>query len=105
PFLTTAKLVDDAPATHARSRGRRAPVGLFLSKLGRDAGLPILERLAFDPPRDETASVVRRDLVEAVGLLRDTRAVPVLAAILEDETEDAETTRTAAEALARIGTD
>jgi HEAT repeat protein len=68
----------------------------------------MLEMLAVDPPRGipaASAPGVRRDLIEAVGLLKDARALPVLTSILDDSTEDAETTRTVAEAVARIGTD
>src|SRR5690606_1028409 len=79
-----------------------------LAKLGPSALMPMLELLAVDPPRGipaASAPGIRRDLIEAVGLLKDARALPVLSAILDDTTEDAETTRTVAEAVARIGTE
>jgi hypothetical protein len=98
PFAAVAEIVGGA---HART-ARRAPLGIALAKLGREAALPILELLALDPPHE---ALVRRDLMEAVGLLRYAPALPVLAAILDDDAEDAETTRSAAEAIARIGTD
>jgi HEAT repeat protein len=44
-------------------------------------------------------------VIEALGLLKDARALPVLTAILDDTTEDADTTRSVTEAIARIGTD
>src|SRR5262249_49865855 len=43
-------------------------------------------------------------LIEAVGSIRDPRAIPVLAKIL-DVSRDDKTTRASAEGLARIGTD
>ena len=55
--------------------------------------MPMLEMLAVDPPRGVPAASapgVRRDLIEAVGLLKDARALPVLTALLDDATEDAE---------------
>ncbi len=107
-FALVTDIVSLAPEANARARARRAPVALYLAKVGPAALMPMLEMLAVDPPRwlpDESAPVVRRELIEAVGLLRDGRAVPVLAAILADTTEDDETTRTTSEAMARIDTD
>lgn len=106
-FARVSAIVTKAPSVHARARARRAPVARSLASLGPSALMPMLEMLALDPPRGlqaREAAVVRRDLIEAVGLLRDARAIPVLVAILDDASEDAETTRTATEAVARIGT-
>ncbi len=107
PFAVVTDMISLAPEANARARARRAPIALYLARLGPSALLPILEKLAIDPPRgvpDDAAPLVRRDLIEAVGLLHDARGLPVLSAILEDASEDVETTRTTAEAIARIGT-
>ncbi len=107
-FAAVGSIVSHAVDADARARGRKAPVALYLAKLGPSALMPMLEMLAIDPPQGipaESAPRVRRDLIEAVGLLKDARALPVLTTILDDTTEDAETTRTVAEAVARIGTD
>lgn len=107
-FAIVSDLVTLAPAANAQARARRAPVALYLAKLGPPALMPMLEMLAIDPPRGvsaEDAPAVRLDLIEAVGLLRDPRGLPVLSAILDDPTEDEDVTRTSSEAIARIGTD
>jgi hypothetical protein len=67
----------------------------------------MLELVAFDAPplaAGETAedrASVSRDLVEAIGMLRDPRSLPVLVAVL-DRDADAASTRTAAQAIARL---
>lgn len=106
-FAVVNGIVVHAAEADGRARGRKAPTALYLAKLGPSALMPMLEMLAIDPPRGipaATAPGVRRDLIEAVGRLKDPRALPVLTPILEDQTEDADTTQTVAEALARIGT-
>jgi HEAT repeats len=108
PFAMVNDIVTFAPEVNAHARARRAPIALYLAKLGPSAVLPVLEKLAIDAPRGlttQSAPILRRDLIEAVGLLHDPRGLPVLSAIIDDETEDEETTRTATEAIARIGTD
>lgn len=107
-FTTVSALVTYAPEANARARGRKAPIALYLARLGSPAVLPMLEMLALDAPHglpDEAAPALRRDLIEAVGRLRDPRGLTVLSAILDDPSEDADTTRTVTEAIARIGTD
>lgn len=94
----------------SHARGRKAPVSLRLAQLGTKALLPMLELVAFEAPLPspgETAAdraSVSRDLVEAIGLLRDPRALPVLVAVLAREGDFA-TTRTSAEAIARMDND
>jgi hypothetical protein len=108
PFAMVTDIVALAPDANARARARRAPIALYLAKLGPNALMPMLEMLALDPPRGvsaEAAPALRRELIEAVGLLHDARGLPVLSGILDDKTEDEETTRTTTEAIARIGTD
>lgn len=106
-FAAVNSIVTLAPDANSRARGRKAPIALYLAKLGPSALMPMLEMLALDAPRGvpaASAPALRRDLIEAVGLLRDARGLPVLSAILDDKTEDTETTRTVTEAIARIGT-
>lgn len=100
PFVNVATIVSAAPSAHEKARGRRAPIAQQLARLGPAATLPMLEKLT-----EEQSPVVRRDLIEALGLVGDARSTTVLGGIVRDATEDAETTRTTAEALARIGTD
>lgn len=107
-FAAVSDVIAVAPDADSRARGRKAPIAQYLAKLGERALMPALEMLALDPPAFDTRVAApdrRRDLIEAVGLLRDPRGLPVLFAILEDDGEDAETTFTVTEAIARIGTE
>lgn len=107
-FIAVSSIVARAPDAALRARGRKAPTAREIARLGKSAVLPALEMLAIDPPHGLPAAAqadVRRDLVEAIGLLGDDRGLPVLASILEGDREDHETMRTAAEAIARIGTE
>ncbi len=108
PFAELGKIVARAPEMNARARARKAPLAFHVAKLGPGALMPALEMLALQPPLGlpaEEMTAIRRDLMEAVGLLRDPRALKVLFAVMEDTSTDVETTRTATEAVARIGTD
>lgn len=107
PFLATSDIVAKARSADDLARARKAPVALELARLGPGGLLPMLELLAEGIPRTVTEGVqdVRRDLIEAVGLLRQPRSLVILGAILDDAAEEEETTRTAAEAIARVGTD
>jgi len=108
PFAEVGRIVALAPEINAGARARQAPIALYVAKLGPSALMPALELLAVErPPSVPAASLqaVRRELIEAVGLLRDARALRVLSAILDDSAEELEITRTASEAIARIGTD
>lgn len=108
PFAEVARIVAQAPELDARARARKAPIALYLAKLGTSALMPALEMLAFELPRtvpEASIPSIRRELIEVVGLVRDPRGLRVLFAVLGDATEDIETTRTAAEAIARIGTE
>ncbi len=107
-FSLVNRIVLRAPEADAKARARKAATALTLAQLGPSALLPMLELLAVDAPHGltlEQTNNVRRDVIEAVGLLRDAKALPVLGAILDDACEDAETTRTVTEAVARIGTE
>ena len=109
-FHDVRDIVAHAREADKHARGRKAPNSLRLAGLGTKALMPMLELVAFDAPAlaaGETAAdraSVTRDLVEAIGLLKDGRSLPVLTAILERES-DAATTRTAAEAVARMDSD
>jgi hypothetical protein len=86
-----------------------APLTMHFKVLGPRALMPMLELLAFEghAPADLTPSAraaLRVGLLEAVGIIRDARAVPVLARVALRE-RDVDTTRAAADALGRIGTD
>lgn len=107
-FIAVSNIVARAPESAKRARNFKANTAREIARLGPNAVMPALELLAVDPPHGLPAAsvpIVRRDLVEAVGLLRDARGLPVLSTILDGQDEDAETLRTTAEAIARIGTD
>ncbi|MDB5217423.1 MAG: hypothetical protein JWO86_5350 [Myxococcaceae bacterium] len=109
-FHDVREIVSHAREADKHARGRKAPNSLRLAGLGTKALMPMLELVAFDAPplaAGETAAdraSVARDLIEAIGLLKDARSMPVLVAILERES-DVATTRTAAEAVARMDSD
>ena len=109
-FHDVREIVLHARDADKKARGRKAASSLRLAGLGTKALMPMLELVAFDAPAlapGETAAdraSVTRDLVEAIGLLKDTRSMPVLVAVLDHES-DAATTRTAAEAIARLDSD
>jgi hypothetical protein len=109
-FREVREIVSHAREANKRARGRKAPTALHLAGLGSKALLPMLELVAFDAAplvANEGAAervAVQRDLVEAIGLLRDPRAMPVLVAVLAKEGDFA-TTRTAAEAIGRLDSD
>lgn len=100
------KLAQEMEDNH---RGRVGSITMQLAGLGDAALFPMLEMLAFDAPvrgkmSDGAWKVLKVGLIEAVGLIRDKRARPILNTILDRET-DFDLERAAAEALARIGDD
>jgi hypothetical protein len=108
PFIVTNDIVRNARSADQAARARKAPIALQLARLGPSGLLPMLEILAEGTPKTVPADgvqAIRRDLIEAVGLLRQPRSLAVVGAILDDPTEEEDTTRTAAEAVARLGTD
>lgn len=94
-------------AAHAReldqgSRLPGAPLTMPFKALGPRAFGPMIELLAFDAPaqRDLPATAgaaLRLGLIEAVGIIRDARAIPVFALLLE-RSSDFDTMRASAEA-------
>jgi hypothetical protein len=108
-FKAVAEVAHQARELDANSRTQGVPFTLHFKPLGNRALYPLLEALVFDshaakdlPPT--AAAALRLGLIEAIGSIRDARAIPVLAKILEVSRED-KTTRASAEGLARIGTD
>src|SRR5688500_15198847 len=102
-------------AAHARdldqaSRLQGAPLTMHLKPLGPRAFGPMVELLAFDAHAAKDLSgtpaiALRLGLIEALGIIRDARAIPVFAHLLDARSSDFDTQRAAAEGLARIGTD
>lgn len=109
-FSQVARARDLAIERQARRHGRYATITPHLKSLGPAALLPMLEALAFDGPdrsgvSDKAWLTLQVGLLEAVGALRDPKAVGVLEAVLDHPTVEPEVTRAAAEALGRVGTD
>ena len=108
-FRQVYDIAKHAGELDAASRKPGVPLTMHFKVLGNRALMPMLELLAFDghAPSDLTPSAqsaLRVGLLEAVGIVRDARAIPVLARVAFRE-RDAETTRASADALGRIGTD
>lgn len=108
-FADVADVVAHARELDEASRVPGAPLTLHFRKLGAPAVPALLELLAFDPhgadrlPASARSAVVL-GAVEAVGAARDSRAVPLLASVL-DEARDTDVVRATTEALGRIGSD
>jgi hypothetical protein len=108
-FRTVQGIISRARALDAQSQKPGMPFTRELKALGPRALMPMLEALAFDAhaPADlpaSASSALRLGLIEAVGIIRDARAIPVLSQLVAPG-RDVETTRSGAEALSRIGTD
>ena len=108
-FKAVADVAAQARDLDANARKPGIPLTMHFKPLGNRALYPLLEALVFDshaakdlPP--SAASALRLGLIEAVGSIRDPRAIPVLAKIMEVGRDD-QTVRASAEGLARIGTD
>lgn len=100
------KMAEEMDAGH---RGRTGSITMQLAGFGNSALFPMLEMLAVSGPTrgkmtDGAWRTLKVGLIEAVGLIRDKRAKPVLNTILDRET-DFELERAAAEALGRIADD
>jgi hypothetical protein len=102
-------------ASHAKdldeaSRLPGAPLTMHFKALGPRAFGPMIELLAFDARSAKDLSgtpqaALRLGLIEAIGIIRDARAIPVFTNLLDARSSDFDTQRAAAEGLARIGTD
>jgi hypothetical protein len=109
-FSAVSTVKDRLPELEAHKRGRYANVGPLLKTIGPAALFPMLELIAFDGPSrgdlSEAAwTAFRSGLLEAVGVLRDPRAGPVLLAVLEGNEREFHVLRSAAEALGYLGDD
>jgi hypothetical protein len=104
-FQAVAAVRGRVPELDRHKRGRLAPVAPILRAIGPRALLPMLEALVAteQPPLTGTARVAWRvGLLEAIAVLRDPRATPVLRKVLVDEADPA-VVRAAAAALGSLG--
>ncbi len=94
------------PEVYGKFQNPKPEASRELRALGKDALVPMLEALAFDASQTGLATNEREALklgmISAVGYLKDGRSVPVLAAILDDQTESSEAAFAAANALGRV---
>ncbi len=108
-FKKVAALPALAARLEHRRRGRAIVLSPYLKALGKPALFPMLEMLAVDGPTRGSLSKrtwrdLRANVIEAVGMLRDARAEPVLRSIVDHNNEPA-IVRAAAVALGRLGDD
>ncbi len=109
-FQAVGQLRQDLPMLDTQKRGRFAAIAPMLKPLGKEALLPMLEELAFRGKPQGTLTdsawiAWRAGVIEAVGMLRDPRAEPVLVAILDGAETEYHVVHAAAAALGRLGTD
>ncbi len=110
-FAQVAAIRRDADALYAKRRGGGvAPMGRTFKQLGPNALMPMLDALL--NPEAEGGPVTEGGrlsltigLLDAVGTLRDPRALPVLEALLDSRTESPGVTRAAADAYGFMQTD
>lgn len=108
-FANVRDVIVNADALDAKSRTPGLPFTARFKAMGPNALMPMLEAVAFDahapmPAKDTARAAVRVGLLEAIGSIRDDRAVPVLAHVLA-EANETQVVQAASTALARIGTD
>jgi HEAT repeat protein len=108
-FKSVQDVAARAKDLDAAARTPGIPLTRYFKSLGPRAFYPMMELLVFDAhtSRDlpkSAESALRIGLLEAVGGIRDTRAIPALSRVL-DQARDTDTVRAASEALAKIGTD
>jgi hypothetical protein len=108
-FKAVEEVAAHAKEIDAGARTPGIPFTMHFKPLGNRALYPMLELVVFDshtgkdlPP--SAASALRLGLIEAIGAIRDPRAIPVLAKLLEVARDNA-TVRASSEALSRIGND
>jgi hypothetical protein len=109
-FNALGRLFAQLPQLDANRRGDVLLLTPRLKRLGKEALLPMLDAAVFHAPSMTGLSEAARrgwqlGLIEAIGMLRDPRALPVLEAILQAEANDFETNRLSAQAIARLGSD
>lgn len=108
-FHAVDDVVSHAEEIDARSRVRGMPLTQRFRALGPNALYPMLEIVSGAKPLPAALSTsaegaVRVGLLEAIGSIRDDRAVPVLERELA-QASDVRIVRAASTALARIGSD
>ncbi len=93
----------------AESRAPGIPFTRYFKNLGPRAFYPLVELMVFDshapsglPATAESA--LRIGVIEAVGGIRDARAMPALAKVFESS-RDLDTVRASANAIGKLGTD
>jgi len=94
----------------ASRRGRMTPMGPRFKALGANALFAMLDVVAVDAPKrgdmpDTAWIALRAGLIEAIGALRDSRARPVLNAILSGPEQEHYVVRATVEAIGMLGTD
>lgn len=109
-FAGVAKVRSELKTLDENKRGRLAALTPRLKALGTGGVWAMVEELAVDAkPRgdlpDSAWLAWRISLLEATGMLRDTRTEPVLRAVLDSKQAEFEVVKAAAEALARLSTD
>lgn len=108
-FKAVNDIAFNADNLDKQSRKPGMPLTNAFKGLGADALLPMLEMLAVESNLPETQSPTARvalehGLIEAVGLLKDSRSLPVLSGIL-GRAKDATTTFVTADAIAKLHSD
>jgi HEAT repeat protein len=108
-FTAVDNVVREAQALDAEKRGRIAPFARIFKRMGDQVLLPLLEVVALDGRtrgdlRDSAWSALRAGAIQAIGSIRDSRAVPVMTAILASDEGDFLVRRETAKALGRMGT-
>jgi len=108
-FAAVDSVVREAAALDREKRGRIAPFARIFKRMGDKVLLPLLELVAIDGrSRGELTesawSGLRAGAIQAIGSVRDPRAVPVMQAILASDEGDFLVRREAAKALGRMGT-
>lgn len=108
PFAAVASVRANVAKMDAQKRGRMAPVSLVLKPIGDAAVLPLIEQAAFVGDRGDLSDSAwlawQVGVIDAIGNLRDTRALPVLEAALKRHS-DAQLVRATAAALGKLGTE
>jgi hypothetical protein len=84
---------------HSSSADAREDGAAILAEIGTDPAVlgHLLKALA-----EETDTTARDSIVQALGTLKNRKAIPALAALIRDNNTDADTRRTAVESLGRI---
>jgi hypothetical protein len=109
-FVAIENVVREAAAIDAEKRGQVAPFARIFQGMGPGALLPLLEIVAVRGPARGTLtesawSGLRAGAIQAIGKLRNPRAIPIMTAVLASDESDFLVRREAARALGRMGTE